>query len=682
MYSYWLSQKDHYATDRAAANKVLERFPEVAEIARANRAFMTRAVRYLADQGITQFIDLGSGLPARPNVHEAARTVTPGARVVYVDRDPVVLAHARALLAVDDKVGVVAGDIRDPGSLFSRSAARTGVIDSDRPAGVLLISVLHFLTAAEADAAVATVREWMAPGSYLVISAGTSTGTDPELIRLLQEVYGDTAPVTGRTEAEIAAWFDGLTLVEPGLVDVWAWRPDTWRRPATARARFLAGVGRKDPGGASGHRDACRLTRSDCQRGRRPRRATSRSRPAKTSRDGPAASVNVRPGPATVGGMSQADWAETVARSLLEEPLPHRWAHSQGVAAQARTLAPILGRHADAVTAAAWLHDIGYAPACTTPASTRSTAPGICATFSTPTRCCAGWWPTIPAPVIEAAERGLAADLFREFRPAAAWLGRRADLLRHDHRPSGPAHDRSSSVWLRSATDTGQITWSPGPWPGQPPELAAAVARVARKLAGLLRCAAATVRRSRSGWGVLAEVGAGRGARRNAGRAAASTGPSDNCRPRRAAPSGPPRSRLLGRRLAADRAGGQNDGELLADLTVAGVEDHVPGIGVDAGDASDLAVDAGFFPGLADRRLGQRFAELDRAAGQRPVAVVGAADQQDLARVVDHDRVRRGDHAVRRRGVRVVVVVDPACHRRITPGPGPRLSQTRSKLSR
>ncbi len=204
-------------------------------------------MRYLADQGITQFIDIGSGLPASPNVHEIARTVTPGARVVYADRDPVVLAHARALLAVDDKVGVVAGDIRDPGRLFTE-VALSGVIDSTLPAGVLLISVLHFLTAAEADAAVAAFRERMAPGSYLVISAGTSTGTDPELIRLLQDVYGDTAPVTGRTEAEIAAWFDELTLVEPGLVDVWAWRPDTWRRPATARARFLAGVGRKAPG--------------------------------------------------------------------------------------------------------------------------------------------------------------------------------------------------------------------------------------------------------------------------------------------------------------------------------------------------------------------------------------------------------------------------------------------------
>jgi hypothetical protein len=249
MYSYWLSQKDHYAADRAAADKVLERFPEVAAVAVANRAFVTRAVRYLAQQGITQFIDVGSGLPASPNVHETARAVTPGTRVVYVDHDPVVLTHARALLAVDHQVGVVAGDIRDPGSIFTEASA-SGVIDRSMPAGVLLASVLHFLVPAEADAAVAVFRERMAPGSYLVISAGTSTGTDPELIRLLQEVYGDTAPVTGRTAAEIGGWFDGLTLVPPGLVDVWAWRPDAPRRPVTSRARFLAGVGYKARDGA------------------------------------------------------------------------------------------------------------------------------------------------------------------------------------------------------------------------------------------------------------------------------------------------------------------------------------------------------------------------------------------------------------------------------------------------
>jgi hypothetical protein len=244
MYAYLLREKDHYAADRAAADKILERFPEVANVARANRAFVTRAAHYMARQGITQFIDAGSGLPASPHVHETARAVTPGARVVYVDRDPVVLVHARALLAVDDNVGVVAADIRDPASLFV-DAIFTRVIDNTMPTGVLLASVLHFLTAAEADDAVAVFRERMAPGSYLVISTGTSTGTDPELIRLLQEVYGASAPVTARTVAEIGAWLDGLTLVPPGLVDVWDWRPDALHRPGSSRARFLAGVGYK-----------------------------------------------------------------------------------------------------------------------------------------------------------------------------------------------------------------------------------------------------------------------------------------------------------------------------------------------------------------------------------------------------------------------------------------------------
>jgi hypothetical protein len=163
---------------------------------------------------------------------------------VYVDRDPVVLAHARALLAVDDGVGVVAGDIRYPAG-FLADPALSGVIDSGKPVGVLLASVLHFLPAAQADAAVAALRDWMPSGSYLVISAGTSTGTDPELIHCLQDAYGDTAPVTGRTAAEIETWFAGLSLIRPGLVDVWAWRPDTLRRPASSRARVLAAAGHK-----------------------------------------------------------------------------------------------------------------------------------------------------------------------------------------------------------------------------------------------------------------------------------------------------------------------------------------------------------------------------------------------------------------------------------------------------
>jgi O-methyltransferase involved in polyketide biosynthesis len=252
MYGYWLQEKDHYAADRAAADAITEQFPEVAALARANRAFLGRAVRFAARQGITQFLDLGSGLPASPNVHEIAQSVHPGARVVYVDQDPIVLAHARALLAADDNVSVVAGDIRDPGGLLRSKAFGQG-IDTGAPVCVLLVSVLHFLAPGEADSAVAAYRAWMPPGSYLVISAGTSTGTDPELIRCLQDSYGDTAPVTGRTESEIAAWFDGLALARPGLVDVWAWRPEGLQPTVPGRARFLAAAGRKttaDPGWA------------------------------------------------------------------------------------------------------------------------------------------------------------------------------------------------------------------------------------------------------------------------------------------------------------------------------------------------------------------------------------------------------------------------------------------------
>jgi hypothetical protein len=244
MYAHWLGGKDSFEADRAAADAILARFPEVADVARANKAFLARAVRHVARQGVSQFIDVGAGLPASPNVHEVAREQVPDARVVYLDRDPVVLTHARALLAVDDNIGVVAGDIRDPARALA-SVALARLIDPGEPVCVLLGSVLHFLAADDADAAVAAFRRWMAPGSYLVISAGTSTGTDPELLRQLQAAYGDTAPVTGRTAEEIMAWFDGFCLARPGVVDVWAWRPDSIVWPAQSRARILASVGRK-----------------------------------------------------------------------------------------------------------------------------------------------------------------------------------------------------------------------------------------------------------------------------------------------------------------------------------------------------------------------------------------------------------------------------------------------------
>jgi O-methyltransferase involved in polyketide biosynthesis len=245
MYNYWTGGKDHLAADRLAADAVLADFPEVAVTAQANRDFVTRAVRHVATQGITQYIDIGTGLPASPAVHEIASRAQPSARVAYVDNDPVVLTHARALATAGPHVTVIPGDMRQPDAIL-RSPDLRALIDLHQPVCVLLASVLHFVTPDEADAIVATFTETMAPGSYLILSAGTSTGTSPALIGRLQAAYQNTTVVTGRTEAEIAAYFTGLDLEPPGLVDVHTWRPgrpQPWLQPASAR--ILGAVARK-----------------------------------------------------------------------------------------------------------------------------------------------------------------------------------------------------------------------------------------------------------------------------------------------------------------------------------------------------------------------------------------------------------------------------------------------------
>jgi O-methyltransferase involved in polyketide biosynthesis len=250
IYDFFIGGKDHLQADRAAALAVLRRFPEVAGIARANRAFQARAVRHAAGRGITQFIDLGAGLPTAPATHHSARAIAPAARVAYVDNDAVVIAHARALLAVDRQIAVVAADLRDPGAVLT-DPGLAQVIDLSRPVCILLVSVLHFLPASEADAAVAAYQQAMAPGSLLVISAGTCTGADPKLIESLQDAYSGTAPVIGRSQAEIAAWFHGLTLAPPGLADIRDWQPDSPGDPGRQpppRGRFLAGVACKPAG--------------------------------------------------------------------------------------------------------------------------------------------------------------------------------------------------------------------------------------------------------------------------------------------------------------------------------------------------------------------------------------------------------------------------------------------------
>lgn len=196
VYDRWLGGKDNYQADRYAADTVAAQFPEVALVARANRQFVARAVAHVAFRGITQFIDVGTGLPAMPSVDAIARKTQPGARVAYVDNDPVVLCHARALLAGRPGVAVVAGDLRQPGAILGSPDLR-GLIDLRQPVCVILASVLHFVTAPEADAAVAAFTAAMAPGSYLICSAGTSTGTSPALIARLQAAYQATTVVTG-----------------------------------------------------------------------------------------------------------------------------------------------------------------------------------------------------------------------------------------------------------------------------------------------------------------------------------------------------------------------------------------------------------------------------------------------------------------------------------------------------
>lgn len=244
MYDYFLGGKDNFPADREAANRVIAAYPEARTLARANRRFLTRAVWFLAEHGISQYIDLGAGLPTSPNVHQVARQVRPDARVVYVDNDPVVTCHGRALRATNDGVAAIDGDIRDPRSILA-DPELTAVIDFAAPVAILCVAVLHFIRDEENPGEiVAGLRGQMAAGSYLVISHAASDGADEQVLAGIDEAYQDaTAPAVPRTVAQISELFAGLELAEPGLVDVSHWRPQVRSRPT--KIRILAGVGRK-----------------------------------------------------------------------------------------------------------------------------------------------------------------------------------------------------------------------------------------------------------------------------------------------------------------------------------------------------------------------------------------------------------------------------------------------------
>jgi hypothetical protein len=229
VYNVWLGGKDGLAADRKAAAEVAACRPQVVAGARANRAFLARAVRYLAGPcGIRQFLDVGPGLPAPDATHTVAQAIAPQCRVVYVDNDPLVLAHARALLTSRPEgcCEYVDADLRDPGTVI-REAART--LDFTQPAAVILVAILHFLTDADDPAGVvaALAAALAPPGSYVAISHLTADFA-PEQVGAGVAAYNNLVPaeITARSHAQVTALFGGLPLVPPGVVPVTEWRPD------------------------------------------------------------------------------------------------------------------------------------------------------------------------------------------------------------------------------------------------------------------------------------------------------------------------------------------------------------------------------------------------------------------------------------------------------------------------
>ncbi|MET7476002.1 SAM-dependent methyltransferase [Streptomyces sp. NPDC005648] len=248
MYDYFLGGKDNYEVDQAAAERVIEAAPEVRLAVRENRRFMRRAVRHVvAEGGVRQILDIGTGLPTEPNVHQIARAVAPGTRVAYVDNDPIVSAHSRSLLGEDDSdTSVVLGDLRDPRAVLDHPDVRR-VIDFDEPVALLLVAILHFITDAEDPAGlVATLRDALPTGSYVVLSHATVEVHEEDRQDAVKVYRGATATMNPRTHAEVLELFAGFTLIDPGLVLVPNWRPDTPLDPTAPTIGFYGGVARKD----------------------------------------------------------------------------------------------------------------------------------------------------------------------------------------------------------------------------------------------------------------------------------------------------------------------------------------------------------------------------------------------------------------------------------------------------
>jgi hypothetical protein len=253
IYDYFLGGKDNFPADREVAEQVVAIAPVARDIVEDNRAFLRRVVRHLAGQaGVRQFIDLGSGLPTRGNVHEIAQAVAPDARVVYVDNDAMVVTHSRALLAGDNTAAIEA-DLRDPDSVMQHPEVRE-LVDFDQPVALLLLAILHFVPDDQDPfGIVARFRDALPAGSYLAVSHGTrdiperpdmSPEAMAEMGTKVERLYQlTTASLVTRSRAQVERFFDGFDLLDPGLVEIQRWRPD--ESDSLLPGGFYGGVGRK-----------------------------------------------------------------------------------------------------------------------------------------------------------------------------------------------------------------------------------------------------------------------------------------------------------------------------------------------------------------------------------------------------------------------------------------------------
>jgi SAM-dependent methyltransferase len=243
VYDYWLGGKDNFAADREAAEWVLKVVPEMLDAARAGRQFLVRAVRFLSENGIRQFLDLGTGIPTSPNVHEVAQSSDPSARVVYVDNDPVAFLHAEALMTKDETTSVVRADLRDVDEVLDKAAA---VLDFSQPVGLIFVASLHHIPDEDDPAGiVARYLRALTPGSYLVLSHGTDEFA-PERMRQNSEGAAERGAIfVPRGRPAIERMFNGLPLADPGLVLVSYWRPEGGEPgPNADRAWSYGGVAR------------------------------------------------------------------------------------------------------------------------------------------------------------------------------------------------------------------------------------------------------------------------------------------------------------------------------------------------------------------------------------------------------------------------------------------------------